>query len=135
MQPYLWIEDHSLTRLDCPSWRMAPRKKFIHNVQQNNQCFSSFYTCLFWIACTSVCVLFSLFNSMEEEIITNTELFNATYDENAFYHVAFQPKYPNYTFTRACVTVRPPPTTEIGDEHRVCDRFIVTTIANCCLCA
>ena len=70
---------------------------------------------------------------MKEEIITNIELSNATYDENAFYHVAFQPKYPNYTLTRACVTVRPPPTTELGDEHTVCDKFIVTTIAILCV--
>ena len=66
---------------------------------------------------------------MIETIITNAELINATYDDNAFYHVAFQPKYPDYTLTRTCVTVRPPPTTELGDEHRVGDRFIVTTIA------
>ena len=70
---------------------------------------------------------------MKEEVITNTELINATYDANAFYHLAFQPKYPNYTLTRACVTVTPPPTTELGDEHRVCDRFIVTTYANYCV--
>ena len=67
---------------------------------------------------------------MIETVITNANLVNATYNYNAFYHVAFQPKYPNYTFTRACVTVRPPPTTELGDEHRVCDNFIVATIAN-----
>ena len=72
---------------------------------------------------------------MIDTVITNTDLINATYDNNAFYHVAFQPKYPNYTFTRACVTVRPPPTTELGDEHRVCDRFINMTIAIWCLCA
>ena len=60
-----------------------------------------------------------LFFRMIHKNITKYDLKHTNNDDLAFYHVAFQPKYPDYTYVRKCVTIRPPSTTELGDEHRV----------------
>ena len=39
-------------------------------------------------------------------------------------HIALQPKYPNSTFVRDCVTLKPPPNVASGkDEHKVSKIF------------
>ena len=43
-------------------------------------------------------------------------------DENEFikFHIALQPKYPNMTYVRDCVTIRPPPNVVSDtDDQRV----------------
>ena len=58
---------------------------------------------------------------MVEEKISKYDLKHPS--DMAFYHVAFQPKYPNVTYIRECITVRPPSTTELGDEHQVSNMY------------
>ena len=46
---------------------------------------------------------------------------NSTEDENKVkFHIALQPRYPNSTYIRHCVTIKPPPTAISGaDDHEV----------------
>ena len=53
------------------------------------------------------------------------ELTNNNSDENEFikFHIALQPKYPNKTYVRDCVTIRPPPNVVTDtDDQRVSRR-------------
>lgn len=42
------------------------------------------------------------------------ELTNVDEEELVNFHIALQPKYPNMTYIRDCVTLRPPPNTASG---------------------
>ena len=59
-----------------------------------------------------------LFFRMIDRRIKNFDLTHTNNDDMAFYHVTFQAKYPNYTYMRECITVRPPSSIELLDEHR-----------------
>ena len=52
-----------------------------------------------------------------EKTISNEDLQHANYQDLAFYHVALQPRHPSDTFVRECVTLRPPATSKLVDEH------------------
>ena len=49
------------------------------------------------------------------------ELTNTEEDEKVHFHIALQPKYPNSTYIRHCVTMKPPPNAVSGaaDEQKV----------------
>ena len=64
-----------------------------------------------------------------EKTISNEDLQDAKYNDLAFYHVALQPKHPNDTFVRECVTLRPPATSKLLDEHEA--SFFPTNWGNC----
>lgn len=48
------------------------------------------------------------------------ELTNTSDEDMVNFHIALQPTYPNMTYIRDCVTIRPPPNAASGtDDQRV----------------